>query len=281
MGQQQSALTEVVEQERRADEAEPVDLDRPLTEVAEVRVERFATGRNQKDRSENEKGAKAVVDEEVQRVERIDGDQNTGVLNDAANAEDGDGREPDERDGSEHRPDAGRAAALKEEQPDQNDDAGRRDVLAEDGIDHHQPFDRSEDRDGWGQNAIGIEKGCAEQAEDDDEPLRPSRHFGAHQRHQCQDAALAVVVRPDDVDVVLDGDDDHQGPENQRQHAKDIGGRHEHTVRAVEALTDRVEGTRSDIAVDDAQRREREHHQTLAPWRGVFRLPRELDRVSG
>ena len=52
---QQRALAEVVEDERRSDDAEPIDLDRLLAEVPEVGVERFAAGGDQEDGAEDEK----------------------------------------------------------------------------------------------------------------------------------------------------------------------------------------------------------------------------------
>ena len=79
----------------------------------------------------------------------------------------------------------------------------------------------------------------------------------AHQRQQREDAALAVVVGPHDEDQVLDRDDDDQRPEDQRQHAEDVGrASTAMRVRAVEALAQRVQRAGADVAVDDAERRE-------------------------
>ena len=61
-------------------------------------------------------------------------------------------------------------------------------------------------------------------------------------------------------DQVLDADDEHQRPEDQRQHAEHVGAASAATrVRRVpvrEALPHRVERRRADVAVDDAERAE-------------------------
>ena len=46
---EERSLAEVVEEERRGDEREPVDLDRDLAEVPHVGIERLAAGRHQED----------------------------------------------------------------------------------------------------------------------------------------------------------------------------------------------------------------------------------------
>ena len=68
--EQQRALSEVLQHERRADDDEPVDLDRLLAEMPEVGVERLAAGGDEEDRAEDEKAVHAVRDEEADRVDR-------------------------------------------------------------------------------------------------------------------------------------------------------------------------------------------------------------------
>ena len=64
IGQQQRALAEVVEQQRRQHQREPGDADRPLAEVAHVGVQRLAAGDHQEHRAEHREAVPAVLAEE-------------------------------------------------------------------------------------------------------------------------------------------------------------------------------------------------------------------------
>ena len=88
------------------------------------------------------------------------------------------------------------------------------------------------------------------------------------QRHQRQDAAFALVVGPEHDQDVLDRDDQDQRPQDQRQDAEDVvarrrrAGRHR---RRVQRLAEGVERAGADVAVDDADRTERQREQRLSP----------------
>src|SRR5207302_7293178 len=73
-----------------------------------------------------------------------------------------------------------------------------------------------------------------------------------------EDATLAAVVGAQHVDLVLERDDDDERPEDERQHAEDVGGADRHAARGVEALVDGVERAGADVAVDDAEGAERQ-----------------------
>ena len=68
VGEQQRALSEVVERERRQHEARPGDAHRPAAEMAHVGVERFRAGDDEHDRTEREEAERAVRGEERDRV---------------------------------------------------------------------------------------------------------------------------------------------------------------------------------------------------------------------
>ena len=65
--QQQRALAEVVQQQRRQHQREPRHPNRPLAEMAHVGVERFAAGDHQEDGAEHGKPMPAVLHEEATR----------------------------------------------------------------------------------------------------------------------------------------------------------------------------------------------------------------------
>ena len=90
------------------------------------------------------------------------------------------------------------------------------------------------------------------------------------QREEREDATIAIVVRAHDEEDVFDGDDHRQRPHDQRQHAEHIvrrgGGTRPGGNAGGEGVTiiERVERTRPDVPVDDAERRERKQGEPLA-----------------
>ena len=81
----------------------------------------------------------------------------------------------------------------------------------------------------------------------------------ADQRGQRHDPAVATVVGAHDEAGVLDRDDDHQRPEDQRHDAVDARrGRVHGVVVGVEDDLHGVQRAGSDVAVDDPQRAEGE-----------------------
>ena len=93
--QHERALTEVVQQQRREDEEVPRQPDRPRTEVAHVRVERFAAGHDEEHRAEDEEAVRSVVREEARTVERAHRREHARVLHDLDCAEHAERGEPD------------------------------------------------------------------------------------------------------------------------------------------------------------------------------------------
>ncbi len=276
----EGALSEIVERQGDSDQAEPVDLDRALAEVAEVGVEGLASGRDEEDRTENEKSGAPPVSEKADRVHRVDRREHGGIAQDSEDAEDRQSGEPDEHHGTEDGSDPGRSPALEEEESDEDRDAGRHDEPAERGLDDRQPLDGSQHRDGRRQHAVGVEQRGAEEP-DAEQPVAPAdRDLRAHQRHERQDAPFAPVVGAEDVDVVLERDDEDQGPDDQRHHAEDVLAGRGHPVFAVEALADRVEGAGSDIAVDHAERGQGEDRETRVLLVDGLWIQRNLQNVD-
>ena len=117
---QQRALPEVIDNQTKADEREPVDLDRFFTEVTEVRVERFASRRDEEDGAQHEKSRPAVAREERDRVSRIDGRKARREPRDREDSEQGDRGEPEEHDRTEDPPDCRSSPPLEKEETDQN-----------------------------------------------------------------------------------------------------------------------------------------------------------------
>lgn len=80
MGQDHGGLAEIVEQEAGEDEAEPGGLDRPAPEMTEIGVERLAARRRQEHRAERQQAEMAVLEQEGQAVDRVEGDEHAGIV---------------------------------------------------------------------------------------------------------------------------------------------------------------------------------------------------------
>jgi hypothetical protein len=73
------------------------------------------------------------------------------------------------------------------------------------------------------------------------------------------DAALALVVGAQDQCHVLEGDDDDQRPEHQREDAEHVRRRDWHRMVGVaEDFLDGIQRAGADVAIDDAERGEGE-----------------------
>ena len=129
--QQQRALAEVVQDQRRQHEREPGEADRMLAEMTHVRVQRFAAGDDEEDGAEHREPGEAVVAEEAERVPRIEGAEHRRRAHDPHDAQRRDRHEPDDHDRTEQSADPVRAVFLNHEQADQNRDGDRHDVRAE------------------------------------------------------------------------------------------------------------------------------------------------------
>ncbi len=84
------------------------------------------------------------------------------------------------------------------------------------------------------------------------------------ERSKRQNAALAPVVRAQNEDQILDGDDDNQGPEDQREHAQYVRMADSKFILAPKRFSKGIERAGSDVAVDDAKRAQRQIEQILS-----------------
>jgi len=85
-----------------------------------------------------------------------------------------------------------------------------------------------------------------------------------NQREQRQLAALAAIVRAQNENDVFDAHDNDQRPDDQRQYTVDITRISLESVLFLEALTERVQRARADVAVNDANCEDCEAGETSA-----------------
>ncbi len=259
MLQQERALAEVVEDQRRQDDGVPIGSNRAQTEVTHVGVESLAAGDTEDDGAEEQDAVALVFHEELHGILRVDRGEHGGVCNDVPRAEHRDHHEPDECQRSEDGTDTGGASFLHEEEAEQNRDRDGHDRRLERRGCDFQTLHRGEHRDRRRDDSVAVEQRGSEEGEQDDRPAGADAGFFSltwrNQRKKGQNSAGSLVVRLHDEGEVFDRDGDHQGPENQRQDAEDVARRGIDVVLAfgTEAFLDRVQRARADVAEDDTE----------------------------
>ncbi len=265
IGQQQRALAVVVGEQGREHHDQPGDADGIAAEMADVGVERLRTGERQRDRAQRHEGAGLVLHGEGEGMIGRQRHQHLGMLHDLARAQQEQDGEPDQHDRPEQMADAAGAVVLHGEQADQHGHGDRQDHRLEGGRRHVQALDGAQHRDGGRQQAVAVEQGGAQHAQDhvDVAPALGDAGLARYQRHQRQHAALAVIVGAHDHNDVFQGDDDQQRPGDQRQHAEHVVVRRLQAGEIAEAGLDGVERAGADVAEDDAERRQRQAGRPL------------------
>ncbi len=260
IAQQQRTLAAVIEEQRWQDEAEPGEPDRLAAEMAHVGVQRFGAGDGENDRAERDERLPMMMPEKGDGMGRVQGTQNRRIGHDLEKAKAGQDGEPQAHDRAEQHAHAAGAALLQQEEPGQDRDRGRHDIGLEPRRRDIQAFDRAQHRDRRRQDAISIEKRCADHGQQDRRAL--SAGAGAHttldQARQGQDATLPLVVGAHDHGDIFDRDDQEQRPEDQREHPENCRLAERQAAACAERLPQGVERAGADIAEHDAHGADRQ-----------------------
>lgn len=219
-----------------------------------------------------------VCDEEADGVTRMGCEEDLWSGEELAEPEEADRREPEEGDGAEDHTDLGRAEFLCEEEADEDGDRDGEDEGLERCRADGEALDRREDRHRRGDHPVAVEEGGAEEAEPDEDATAGAlvgllEEESEHRQHP----ALATVIGAHDVDDVLDAHDEEQRPEDEREDTVHVGGGRREAVLGLERRAERVERTRPDVAVDDAEGGEREDREPPPGGVGLDVVP--LGRV--
>ena len=197
--------------------------------------------------------------------------QHRGCLHDAEQPEHGEAEEPQAHDRPEEQADHAGAVLLDPEQQRQNDRRDRDDIGFQPRRHQLQPLDRAEHRDRRRDHAVAVEQRGRE------DPQRshhraPARALGQRgdEGEKGQTTPLAAVVGAHDERHVLGRDEQHHGPEHQRQHAQHVRLHDGDRVVARHRLLQRVQRAGPDVAEHDPDRADHEGLQL-----GVF-LPLTL-----
>ena len=169
IGKHKRALPEIIDQQRRKNEAEPRGLDRLASEMPEIGIKRLAAGHRKKDEAERDQRDLAVPEHELERVIRIDRQQHMRIVANMHGAEDRDHHKPHDHDRAEERRHPGGASALHGEQQDQNDDRDRNDIMLESRRRVFQTFDRGQNRNRRRDEGIAEKHRGADHAEHEHE----------------------------------------------------------------------------------------------------------------
>ena len=223
IAQDERALPEVVEHQRREHERDPGHRDRPAPEVAEIGVKRLRPSHSQEDGAEHHEGHRAMLAQEARRLQRVEGREHAGFAQDLRHAQAREGHEPDRGERPEGARDTGGAALLHGEEPDQDGHRQRHHVGRDAGPDELRPLHRREDRDRGRHDCVAAKQRRPRDAERQDRD-RAAPDAQPHEGIEGEHPALAPVVGAQQEQHVLDHDDRDQRPDQQRQEAQHLAG---------------------------------------------------------
>ena len=230
--------------------------------MPEIGIERLSTRDSEEDSPQRHEADQPVVHQEVHGMKRVETHQHPGMIEDVIKARHGEAQEPEQRDGAEEGRHPCRSLRLHEEQRDDDRKRNGHHIGLEGRCDDLEALDRREHRDRRRDDGIAIEQCCPDHAQHR-EPCDRLAHGALRQRHQRECAALPLIVGIEQDQHVFDGNDENQRPQDEREHAQHHGlahsaiGAHGRRHRFAEG----IERAGADVAVDDADRANGEHHE--------------------
>ena len=175
--QQQRALPEVVEEQRREDDAVPGEADRPRAEMAHVGVERLAAGDAEDDRAEDEEAVRSRASRRNARrwrgssarehrglAQRSTGTATAAIVTNQTSVT-----------GPKTAPTCAVPRRCTRKSAVRIDDRERHDQRLERGRRELEPFDRAEHRDRRRDHAVAVEQRRAEEPDGDQRSSADSR----------------------------------------------------------------------------------------------------------
>ena len=215
------SLAEVAQYQCDLDER-PSAVDVAAANMAHVGIQRLgAGGRQEHGAHHGDAGHVVVTEQEADAIHRVERSENAPVVAQIHEPHDGQEREPYHHHGAESTAYALGAVRLhgKQHHDDHDGDHQRKFLV----LRHHmfqrrqrfQAFHGGTDRYRGSQHGIGEERRATEHGGN----RKPCTVF-ANQRIQRENAAFALVVDTHGDQHVLDGGDERNRPEHQRQHAE-------------------------------------------------------------
>ena len=244
MAEDPRSLPEIVEDEHRLDKG-PTHGDVSPATMSQVGIERLRTRSTEKHRAQDEKplGRRRQQPQSIIGIERPD---HLRIGDEADRADHTQQEKPQQHEATKRLADALRAEALHEE--DDGDD-GQGD--GEDGqmwTDALQTLDGRGHGDGRRDDAVGQQGACSHKGQQID----PLSLVATQQGVERQDASLAMVVRPQGHEDILDGSLQGKRPDDARQRTQDHW--FVHPLAHMEDGLHHIERRRANVAKDNAQR---------------------------
>ena len=160
--------------------------------MAHVRVQRLGTGHAQKYTPQHQESLVTVAQQVAHAEQRIEAGENHRVPGNSPDSQHADGQKPKRHDRAEGAPDPRSSHGLYREQQQQDDHRGRQYVSTQRRYRDVQSLERRQHRNRRRDGAITVDERGTEQPDRDDE--RPLVLLDRQQRHEGENAALAVVV---------------------------------------------------------------------------------------
>ena len=134
--------------------------------MPEVGIKRLGAGDGEEHHAKRNQSDDAVLQQEIDAIERIKRPQHARIVSDPEQARQRDGHEPDQHDRAEQSRDLRRAARLCSEQNKQDDYSQRHDIFVKRRRHDIDTFDGGQHRQGWRDHGIAIEQRGADNAEE-------------------------------------------------------------------------------------------------------------------
>ena len=181
---------------------------------------------------------------------RTDGPQNFGLRGNVVQAQNSNGREPDQRDGAKKLTNASRASFLNSKQAKQNDQCERNDGFLECRRYDFQAFYGRQHRNGRRDDAVAIKQARAKDTHHQQDFAQTRFVFDRlrSQRQHGHQTALTVVVGTQHQGDVLDRHNGSEGPEKDGEDAVNVFGGERHMTGAKDLLHG-IQNTGTNVAV--------------------------------
>jgi len=184
--------------------------------VTHVGVERLTTGDHEEDGAQCEERLHGRFGEEVHRVDRVHGLEHAGILEKLSEPEHTEDREPHHHHRTEDASDAGGSPFLHEKEHGEDGHGDGDDEVVQGGGGLLHALDGAQHRDGRRDEPVAVEQRRAEDTETHHDATAAFQGaLGHDHRGEGQDSPLSVIVGLHHEGQVLDGDDDHEGPNGQ------------------------------------------------------------------
>ena len=263
--QDQRALPEIGQKQRGKGHEQPCHLNRLAAEMAHIGVKRLGPGHRQKDRAQHDHPKRAVMQDEIQRMDRVQRRQHLGCLHHPVDAARRHDQKPDQRDRAKEPRHRLGPAILHQKQRDDDDDGHGHDIGLDPRGHELQPLECRQDRNRRGDGGVAVKQRRADHAQNQHPEIRPP-HGALRKRQQRKRAALALVICAQQDQDVFHRHDQDQRPDDQRQHAQHILALDAAMAGAgrMHRLAKGVKRRGADIAVNHADGRQRQRQKARA-----------------